>query len=151
MADNVTLYIADPSMLGSRLFDQLPEIQEYEGLSDGDSATGFWLALQQGTVTVNFMPSDKIPGHLQGLSGWVQQMLEDPDQLTHVLSRIRYVRLPLGCIIEPGFDEDNQIQQFIFNLNDRLNGIMFLSNTIFDFDGEPIAGHFYDLEQEKKG
>jgi len=40
MQDYACLYLADPSLLGSKLFDSFDGIRSYEGLSDGGVATG---------------------------------------------------------------------------------------------------------------
>ena len=52
MAGNAAIYIADPSLMGSRFFDKIEGIQSYEGLSQGDSATGVRFILDAGQVTI---------------------------------------------------------------------------------------------------
>lgn len=150
MPDNASIYIADPSLLGSRLLKKFPEIKKYEGISEGDSATGMKITLPEAVITMNFMPLDEIEGYLKGFSGWVQSVLDDRDQLLYVLSRIHNVRFAIGCVIDPGFDEEDKIQEFLGNFNAHLNGLLFFANTLFDYDAEPLAGHYYDLQQEEK-
>src|SRR5690349_20712137 len=145
MPEYCTIYVADPSLLSSRLFNQFQQITSYEGMSHDESAAGLILTLPNALIHMNFMPPDQIQEHLRGMAGWVQKVQTDTDQLLYVLARIRGVRLPMGCVIEPGFDASGEVQQFIFGFNDRLNGLLFWHDTIFDFDGQPLAGQFYDL------
>jgi hypothetical protein len=149
MPDYATLYVADPSLLGSRMLNRFPSILKYEGLSSGDNATGLKLYLEFATITMNFMPAEERLEHFEGMKGWVQTVLENRDQLLYVLSRIYYAELPVGCVIEPGFDAEGKVEEFLFSFNDRLNGLLFFANTIFDYDGKPIAGCHYDAEQER--
>jgi len=148
MPDYATLYIADPSLLGSRALDRFPSIVRYESMSSGEDATGLKVYLEGVTITMNFMPPDQRREHFEGFRGWVQTVLKDRDQLLYVLSRIYWAEMPVGCVIEPGFDREGKVEQFLFSFNDRLNGLLFFADTIFDYDGRPIAGLHYDLEQQ---
>lgn len=150
MPDHATFYIADPSLLGTRLFAHFTQIKRYEGLSEGSAAVGLKLTLPAATLTLNFMSEEKTSQHLQGFAGWVEHVLHDQEQLIYVLSRMRNIRLVMGGVIEPDLDEQGAVQQFLFEFNDRLNGLLFFHNTIFDFDGEPIAGYFYDASAPHK-
>jgi hypothetical protein len=149
MPDYATLYVADPSLLGSRVLDTFPSIVKYESMSAGEDATGLKLFLEGATITMNFMPPDDRREHFEGMKGWVQSVLEDRDQLLYVLSRIYWAEMPVGCVIEPGFDEEGRLKEFLFSFNDRLNGLLFFADTIFDWDGNPIAGYYYDVEQQQ--
>jgi hypothetical protein len=140
MPDNATIYIADPSLLGAKLFKQMSGILSCEGLSQGSSATGIRFKLQAGEVTINFMPQVAIEQHLRGFSGYAEQFIVDRDKLPYVLSRIKQVRFVLGCVIEPGFDKAGKVHEFLFQFTALLNGILFLDNTIFDYDGEALGG-----------
>ena len=137
-------------MLGSRVFHKIPDVGKYTGLNDNEQATGVKFSWENREITMNFMPASEVKEHLDGFSGWVQKVLDDKDQLIYVLARIRYVRMVLGCVVEPGFDEEGLNGAFLFNFNMNLNGLLFYNNTIFDFDGEPIAGMYYDIKQEKE-
>ena len=146
MADNATIYIADPSLLGSKTLDQLEGIRWYESLSQGSSAAGVKFILDAGQVAMNFMPQELMEEHLQGFSAYAEHAVKDKERLPYVLSRIRHVRLVLGCVIEPGFDEAGKIQEFLFHFNGLLNGLLFLADTIFDYDGEPLGGPLAEQE-----
>ena len=141
MSDHAAIYIADPSILDSRLFDQIDGILSYEGLSEGDSATGFRLMLEAGQVRMNFMPQEQVAKHLEGFAGYAETVITDKDLLLYTRSRIYYVRLVCGCVITPGFDDDGKIEEFLFQFNCAVNGLLFFADTIFDYDGESLGGN----------
>jgi hypothetical protein len=141
MPDHATIYISDPSMLGSKYFDRFDSILSYSGLSEGNLATGLKIELKQGTIKINFMAPDNIPEHLDGFSGYCQKYLQDDhDELIYVLSRIKNVRYVLGCVIDPAFDEENLIIDFLYEFSMGLNGLFFIFNSVYDFDGSCLLG-----------
>jgi hypothetical protein len=139
MPDNAAIYIADPSMMGSRMFDRIEGIQSYDGLGQGGDATGVQFTLDAGQVDMNFMPGQQVTQHLQGFSGFARQVIKDKDVLIYTLARIHHVRLVCGCVITPGFDDAGVIEDFLFRFTNAANGLLFLANTIFDCDGQPLS------------
>jgi hypothetical protein len=85
------------------------------------------------------MPEQQVAQHLQGFSGFARQVIKDQDCLIYTLARIHHVRLVCGCVITPGFDDDGVMQEFLFNFTNAANGLLFLANTIFDFDGQALS------------
>jgi hypothetical protein len=140
MPGNAAIYIGDPSLMGSRLFDRIEGIRSYEDFSEGDSATGIRFVLDAGQVTMNFMPQEQVPEHLNGFAGFAEHVIKDPDELIYARARIYYVRFVCGCVITPGFDDDGKIQDFLFRFTAAVNGLLFLSDTIFDYDGRALGG-----------
>ena len=140
MAGNAAIYIADPSLMGSRFFDKIEGIQSYEGLYQGDSATGVRFILDAGQVTMNFMPGEQVAQHLKGFAGYAEHVIKDRDQLIYAQSRIHYVRLICGCVITPDFDDDGKIQDFLFQFTGAANGLLFFADAIFDYDGQALGG-----------
>ena len=141
MADNAAIYIADPTMLGSRLFALFPEVRSAKDKSEGDVATGLTLDIGQAVIDMNFMLSAETPAHLQGFSGYVQHIFDGSrDDLVYTLSRIKQVNFVIGCVIEPGFDEADTTLNFLVALTNRLNGLLFVYDSIVDFDGQVLAG-----------
>ena len=126
MPGNAAIYIADPSLMGSRFFNKIEGILSYEGLTQGDSATGIRFTLDVGQVTMNFMPEDQLAQHLTGFNGFAQHVIKNRDQLIYLQSRIHYVRLVCGCVITPDFDEADEIQSFLLRFNRAANGLLFL-------------------------
>jgi hypothetical protein len=140
MPGHAAIYIADPGMIGSKVLDKLADVSSYESVSDGDAAIGVAFNLAPGHVRINFMPEDQIRRHLEGFMGFAQQAISDKEKLHYVLSRIHHVQLVGGCVITPGFDQDGVIEKFLRELVARLNGLLFIHNTIFDYDGERLGG-----------
>lgn len=137
---HAAIYIADPSLMGSKLFDKLKDVQSYEGLSQNDSATGVRFILPAGQVTMNFMPQEKVAQHLNGFAGFARKVIKDKEQLIYTESRIHPVRLVCGCVITPEFDDDGKIEDFLFQFIRETNGLLFVADTIFDYDGKALGG-----------
>jgi hypothetical protein len=140
MPGNAAIYIADPGLIGSKVFEKLANVSSYESVSDDSGATGVIFNLKPGQVRINFMPGEQIQRHLEGFMGFAQQTIPDKDKMLYALSRIHHVQLVGGCVITPGFDHDGVIEQFLHDLVARLNGLLFIHNTIFDYDGERLGG-----------
>jgi len=143
--DHATIYIADPLLLGSKVFDTIPGIQSYEGMSDeSGNATGFKLHTGHGACVMNFMPSHMIEGHLAGMSGYAQQEVRDKEQLPYVLHRISQMRFVIGCVAPSGFGDGGEMIETLMQLNSALNGLYFMGDSLFDHDAKPIAGSACD-------
>jgi hypothetical protein len=143
--DYATIYIADPSLLGSKVFDTVPGIQSYEGMSDeSGNATGFKLRTKFGECVMNFMPAHMIEEHLAGMSGYAHQEVRDKDRLPYVLHRISQMRFVIGCVAPAGFGEDGEMIETLMQLNGALNGLYFMGDSLFDHDAQPIAGSACD-------
>jgi hypothetical protein len=140
MPANAAIYLADPSLLGSRTLDVIEEIKSYEGLKNDQLASGMLLQFSWGTVTVSFMPPDQLPQHLAGFTAYAEKTVENRDTRIYLLSRIRHVRMCLGCVIEHSPDSESDAQRFLFRFNSELNGLLFLYDSIFDRDGTPLGG-----------
>jgi hypothetical protein len=141
MTDNASIYISDPSLLGAKFLKTFSEIKAYQGLQKGTQAAGLKLDLSICQIQMNFMPPDQIPNHLNGLEGYVKKMgCANNDKLLYALSRIGHVRFVIGCVINPGFDKNGQTIQFLGNFTSGLNGLLFVHNSLLDYDGEALAG-----------
>lgn len=148
MPGYATVYIADPSLLGSRLFDEMDVIQSYEGVSQNGSAVGVNFDIGAANIRMNFMPVDEIEEHLAGLTGYIHSVCKDRDQLVYTLSRVRRVCFVLGCVIEPGFDDDGIVQDFLLEFNRRLNGLLLIWDSLVDFNGQPLIGPLAGSSQD---
>jgi hypothetical protein len=100
MPDHATLYVADPSMMGSRVFDKVPDVGRYTGLDRAGNATGVRFEWDDASITMNFMPAEA---------------------------------------------------SFLLNLNMQLNSLLFLGDTIYDFDATAIAGRQPGLNKAGSG
>lgn len=139
--DYATIYLADPSLLGSTVLDTVPGIQSYEGTSDEKgTATGLKLQLEAGELLMNFMPTHMIEEHLNGMSGYAQQEVRDQERLPYVLHRISQVRFVVGCVAPTGFGADGEMIEPLMQLNGALNGLLMLGDSLYDHDAQPVAG-----------
>jgi hypothetical protein len=140
MKINAAIYIADPSMLGSRFFDRIDGVQSYESISEGETATGVCFKMTWGVATMHFTPPGDLQEHLKGFAGYAQHVIRDKDTLAYALMRIRYVRMLLGCVIDCDEEQTEEVLSFLFSFNSNLCGLLFFEDTIFDFAGEPLGG-----------
>jgi hypothetical protein len=140
MPANATFYLSDPSMMGSRLYDAFEDIEAYKGLSEGDRATGVEINLAWGSIIMNFMYGTELENHLTGLEGYIREIITDYDTLVYTLARVRGVRLALGCVISHEDRDSETVHDFLFAFNDRTNGLLFLYDSVFDYNGEALGG-----------
>jgi hypothetical protein len=140
MPANATFYLSDPSLMGSRLFDALEDIERYEGLSEGDDATAVELTLAWGSITMNFKYGPELENHLIGLESYIRSVISDEDMLVYTLARVHQVRLALGCVISHEENDSDAVHEFLFAFNNRTNGLMFLYDSVFDYNGEALGG-----------
>jgi hypothetical protein len=138
--DNATFYISDPALVGSEVLKKIKGIELCEGLSEAGSATGLLLRFKVGEIRMTFMPEHMIEEHLAGMSGYAEQAILDRNNLPYVLSRIRNVKMVIGCVITPRFDDGGIIFETIMNLNCELNSMLMLGDSLFDRDATPLAG-----------
>ncbi len=143
--DYATLYLADPSLLGSTVLETVPGLLSYEGMSDeGGNANGLRLRLKAGECILNFMPADMIEEHLAGLSAMAEQTARDKDRLPYILHRISQVRFVVGCVAPNGFGENGEMIETLMQLNGALNGLFFMGDSLFDHNAEPLIGSACD-------
>ncbi len=140
MPQNASIYISDPSMLGSRVFDHIDGVQSYEGISNSSTATGVRFTFSWGSITMNFTPSDGLQQHLNGFSGYAQHVIKDRQKLVYTLARIRYIRMAIGCVIEVDDSDIAAAANFLFAFTNALNGLLFADDSIWDFNGEVLGG-----------
>jgi len=116
-------------------------------VSQDEIATGVIFDVGVAHIRMNFMPTEEIEEHLAGLTGYVQGVCDDQDQLVYTLSRVRRVCFVAGCVIEPGFDDDGIVQDFLLELNRRLNALLFIWDSLVDFNGHPLIGPLANSDQ----
>lgn len=110
-------------------------------LNNGFNASGVVLDLDFGRVQMNFMPKEELTAHINGLEGYVNHTFNgQEDNLPYLSSRIGMISLAIGMVIEPSFDEEPSAIEFLYKLNDRVNGLLFIYNSLVDYDGETLCG-----------
>ena len=138
--DNATFYISDPCLMGSDILKKIKGVQSYDGLSEDGSATGMLVRFKAGEIKMNFMPEHMIEEHLAGMCGFVEQTISDRENLPYVLGRIQNVKMVIGCVITPCFDDGDVMFDAVMNLNCELNGLLMLGDSLFDRDATPLVG-----------
>lgn len=140
MPGNAAIYVADPSMLGSRVFDTLESIEAYEGISDGNEAKGFVLRFGWGQCTCSIMSNDDFPDHMSDFENYVRNQPQTNDELVYVLSRLANVRMSLGMLLVHDEESEEAVYGFLFDFNSALNGLLFLHDTVWDWSGDALCG-----------
>lgn len=154
MAENFTFY--------SQIYDTLPEEQmrdlagradfAVERTEDGRSFIYRWPHL---TVTVNEMPAQKVPEHLDGFKNYVRHINGgNPDERgEQILDRIHYTRLVAGVVIEPERDEHGLAEGILGAMAYGLHALMFYGSALYDRDSKLIlaADGSFDTEADVLG
>lgn len=92
------------------------------------------------TVTCNEMPQAQVPNHLNGFCGYVKHIYDGkPDERgEQILDRIRYTRLVVGVVVEPGRDEEGRAERLLGTMAYGLDALMFFGNALYDKDAKLI-------------
>lgn len=145
MTSYATIYNPVPSLVGARLLDQIDHVKARKELSNKALVTGLFVELDSGsTITMDFAPAGELNNRLNGLMGIAQDSIADKDLQIYALSRIRDTRMMIGIVIEPGLDpdsddNDDQVLDFLFEINNRLSGLLLLNDAIWDYDAECLT------------
>ena len=145
MISYATIYNPVPSLVGSRLLDQMDHVKTYKEIRCNSLTTGLFIELNSGsTVTLNFALVDDLNSRLNSFMSFAQETIADKDQQSYALSRIRDTRLTIGCVIKPGLDpdsdnNDNQVLDLLFEINNRLSGLLLLNDAIWDYDAKCLT------------
>ncbi len=97
--------------------------------------------LDYASIQMNFMPQENVAEHLKGLEGYVNHMFKgNEDELVYILARLQAVSFVMGMVINPVFDKEPKTIDFLYGFNNRLNGLLFLYDSLIDYDGSPLTG-----------
>lgn len=144
MIKNAAIYISDPAMIGSRLFDRSPDIISYETFGGKDSDPGFKLFLKWGEIVCKIMSEENINKHLAGFENYMKDKFDGEDDLIYFLSRLHYVRTCLGMEISHKDDADEEVHEFLFSMNEVLAGLLYMHDTVWDWSREALVGALKD-------
>lgn len=134
-----TLYVMDPSLIGSKVLDSFSQIVSYTSISKGKDATGMIIKLEHTEINMNFMEFTELEKHLEGFKGFAYKYVSEEIDLIYVLSRIHNVRIVIGCVVNPGFDEQGKVLKFLQDLNKAYNSLLFYDNKVFDYDMQMLV------------
>jgi hypothetical protein len=135
---NATFYIADPSLIDSKVFKRFPEVKNMESAGNSRRATGFILTTRWGRIEFKFMPGKKFPTHLKQFQEFFRRVLTDSDAQVHAVNRLVYVRLTMSCVFDTRPGSEAEVTRFLVKLNRRLNGVLVTSRAIIDHDGSKL-------------
>ena len=140
MIKNSAIYISDPAMIGSRLFDRSRDIISYECFEKSDSGLGFKLKFRWGEINCNIMPAENVAHHLNGFKSYMSDKFVDEDDLIYFLSRLNYVQTCLGLEISHDDGAEDDVHEFLFSLNEVLAGLLYMHDTVWDWSRTPLVG-----------
>lgn len=135
-----SLYVMDPSLIGSKVLNTLPQILSYQSKSNDDNdVTGMLIKLDTAEIEMNFMEPSKREEHLEGFKGFAYNHVSEGIDHIYVLSRIHYTRMVIGCVIDPGFDNEGKVLNFLQELNRAYNSLLLYDNKVFDYDMQKLV------------
>jgi hypothetical protein len=138
MGENFGLYAQTVDTLPEERMRQLAGEADFavEQTAHGRSFTYRWPDL---TVTVNEMPAQRIPEHLDGFCSYVRHIYNGrPDKRgEQVLDRIRYTRVVAGVVIEPERDAEGRAEGILGAMIYGLNALLY-DSALYDRDSKLI-------------
>jgi predicted small metal-binding protein len=135
---NATFYIADPSLIDSKVFKRFPDVKKMESAGTKRRATGFVLATRWGKITFTFMAAKKFSAHLQQFENFLRRALPNAEEQLHAVNRLAYVRLCMSCLFDVRAGSEAEVTRFLVKLNRKLNGVLVMPTVIFDHDGTKL-------------
>jgi hypothetical protein len=136
---NVTIYCADPSLIGSKLFSFFPELKQTEPMGQNGQAKGMMLKFPFGSIECHFLSGDDLSDHLLSLKQYARSIFErSENDFVYLAARISEVRLGIGMNISPSFETEERLLKFVMNFNECLNGLIFIENDLLDYDCENL-------------
>ena len=85
------------------------------------------------------MPYLELEEHLEGFKGFAYDNTCQNIDYLYVLSRIHNIRLAIGCIINPKFDDEGKVLHFLQSLNRAYNSLLFYNDRVFDYDMQMLV------------
>lgn len=109
---------------------------------DADFPSQYQIQFLGRSLTINVMSSDELPKHIAGFSNYIMQLHQKRpcEHTVTTLEKIAKTQTALGCVIEPGLDEEGYVGGFLTSIIHRYGGLIFARDSIFDSDGHPIIG-----------
>jgi hypothetical protein len=148
--DYATIYTACPSLLGSKMIGMFPEIISHKAKSNENNATGMIWETKSGILELNFIWKNELKENLKGFKIFAVNSIVDDNRKKYILSRIINTEMAIGIVIQNGFDKNNLVTNLLLDINNRLNGLLFLYDSIIDYNGEPYCGPMMkEIKQNK--
>ncbi len=95
------------------------------------------------TITINVMLESKHPGHLDGLIAYAHNLAKarGVELQPEMIQRMRSMRLVLGIMVHPDFDEESRFQRLetlIGTICFNTQSLLFWEGDILDENARPI-------------
>lgn len=142
MPDNAALYTSRQPPPVS-FFRQIEEVENIQVAQEGSRPpTQYRFKINQVQVTLNVMPHSQVLSHLDGLRGYIQSLHRDhPSPRTApLIAKTQTIQTVLGCVIEPGWDDEGLVTGLLLMLNEYQDGLIFVNNSLIGPDGTPLVG-----------
>ena len=135
MPENATIYAASPHVISvEKLRAFAPGAVVAAKQSLFGIASQFTVTTGRYTLTLNVMPAKDIPAHIAGFVGYIPHISQDhqADEIADFVAKVQGVHQVLGCVIEPGFDAEDDCRRFIDAVARACDGMIFLDNSVHD-------------------
>lgn len=85
-------------------------------------------------LILNVMPAKDIPAHIAGFLAYLPHLRQHhtDDEMAELADRLRNTRQVLGCVVEPGFDAEDDCRRLIDAVARECDGLIFLDSSVFD-------------------
>lgn len=144
MTANVTIYSAIDEIIPVKMLQNVVadgQIQTDKSFM-GRSMSKVEIRWPDLSMTLNIMNKADLPKHLNGLAGYVAQLLGDNSTplAKTLLQNILHTRQVLGTVIEPGWDSVGHCKDVILGITAFQRGYFFAANALYNGQGRLIIG-----------
>jgi hypothetical protein len=140
MPENFAFYSQTHDALPEEHMRRLAGDAEFSVGTAGDGGRSFTFRRPGLTVTCKEMPAAKVPTHLDGFCGYVKHISGGKldERGGQILDRIKYTRLVVGVVIEPGRDELGRAERLLGSMAYGLDALLFYQDCLYDKDSKLI-------------
>jgi hypothetical protein len=111
-------------------------------------ASYFDVELNGEVVRFNVMPKHEVPGHLNGLRGYLTSLPDEATRKSHAAMYAQQMRTVLGLSAPSEFDENPAVWQSLFQIADRFDGLVFAYNSLVLANGAVLVGPLRESEDD---
>ncbi|MGM0574342.1 MAG: hypothetical protein ACQEXJ_01225 [Myxococcota bacterium] len=100
----------------------------------------FRVNLDGDLVLFSVMPEGEVPGHLDGLRGYIDALDAEEWRKRDARRVVGLARTVLGLVTEREFEDNHAIWQSLFRIADRYDGYVFVYGSVLMPEGQIIIG-----------
>jgi hypothetical protein len=151
MPKNCTFLLGDPSILSNRLYKTFEDLQKVEEIMEGSVVKARRLTLSWGTIRMVPEPPEKLKDLHDFLVNFTTDHMRDGVDDGYIFDRIYSVKWALNCVIDHPEDEKSMeaASQFLLDFNRAVAGMVFVLDSLIDFNEEPLVGVAFDARESK--